>query len=235
MHFAYPLPWWLAVLLAAAIAAVAYGEYRRPLSPLTRDQRGVLVALRVLALAILVLFLFRPIAILPPAGSRDAVVPILVDVSRSMRLGDADGQTRVARADALLKNELGAALSSHFTTELYTRRRRAAPAKVDGLTADCAAHRSQPARSPPCASGIAASASPASSCSPMAGIRAGRVGLVGRVGQEAVAGQAERRAGRRCLRSASDRPTVRAIARCSASRPAIRGSITRRSICTCPR
>src|SRR6185295_3540020 len=136
MHFAYPLPWWLAVLLAAAIAAVAYGEYRRPLSPLTRVQRGLLVALRVLALAILVLCLFRPIAILPPTGTRDAIVPILVDASRSMRLDDADGQTRVARANALLKNELGAPLSSRFRTELYTVGEGLAPAKVDALTAD---------------------------------------------------------------------------------------------------
>src|SRR5476649_2302666 len=107
MHFAYPLPWWLAVVLATAIAAVAYVEYRRPLSPLTPAQRGVLVGLRVLALVALVLFLFRPIAVLPPSGSRDAIVPILVDVSRSMRLADADGQTRLARANGLLKNELG--------------------------------------------------------------------------------------------------------------------------------
>jgi uncharacterized membrane protein len=136
MHFAYPFPWWLAVLLAAAIAAVAYGEYRRPLSPLTRVQRGVLVTLRVLALAILVLCLFRPIAILPPTETRDAIVPILVDGSRSMRLDDADGQTRVARANALLKNELGAALSSRFTTELYSVGESLAPAKVDSLTTD---------------------------------------------------------------------------------------------------
>jgi uncharacterized membrane protein len=124
------------VLLAAAIAAVAYGEYRRPLSPLTRGQRGGLVTLRVLALTILVLCLFRPIAILPPIGTRDAIVPVLVDASRSMRLDDADGQTRVARANALLKNELGAALSSRFTTEIYTVGEALAPAKVDSLTAD---------------------------------------------------------------------------------------------------
>lgn len=136
MHFAHPLPWWLAALLAAAIAAVAYGEYRRPLSPLTRPQRGVLVAMRVIALSILVLSLFRPIAILPPSGSRDAIVPILVDASRSMRLGDADGQSRVARANALLKNELGPALSAKFQTELYAVGEGLTPAKVDALTAD---------------------------------------------------------------------------------------------------
>jgi uncharacterized membrane protein len=136
MHFAHPFPWWLAVLLATAIAAIAYGEYRRPLSPLTRVQRGVLVSLRVLALAILVLCLFRPIAILPPTGTRDAIVPILVDGSRSMRLDDADGLTRVARANALLKNELGLTLSARFTTELYSVGEALAPAKIDSLTAD---------------------------------------------------------------------------------------------------
>src|SRR5882672_6746626 len=136
MHFAYPLPWWLAVILAAAIAAVAYVEYRRPLSPLSPAQRGVLVGLRVLALAALVLFLFRPIAVLPPASSRDAVVPVLVDVSRSMRLADADGQTRLGRAIGLLKNELGLPLTSHFTTELYGVGDGLAPSKVDALAAD---------------------------------------------------------------------------------------------------
>ena len=68
MHFAYPLPWWLAVLLAAAVGAMAFLEYRRPLAPLTSVQRGVLVGLRTLALAALVLFMFRPIVLLPPAG-----------------------------------------------------------------------------------------------------------------------------------------------------------------------
>ena len=136
MHFAYPLPWWLAVILAAAVGAVAYVEYRRPLSPLTPAQRGVLAGLRVIALAALVLFLFRPIAVLPPAGSRDAVVPVLVDVSRSMRLADADGQTRLARAIALLRSELGLPLTSRFTTEIYAVGDGLAPATVDGLAAD---------------------------------------------------------------------------------------------------
>jgi len=118
MHFAYPLPWWLAVVFAAAIGAVVYIEYRRPLSPLTPRQRGVLAALRVLTLAALVLFLFRPIAVLPPGGSRDAIVPILVDVSRSMRLSDADGQTRIGRAIGLLKNELSLPLSTQLTSRI---------------------------------------------------------------------------------------------------------------------
>ena len=128
MHFAYPLPWWLAVLLAAAIAAVAFVEYRRPLVAAdARPARRAGGAARARA-GDLVLFLFRPIAILPPTGRVTPIVPILVDVSRSMRLDDADGQTRIARAVALLQNELGAAALVALHDRALHRRRRLAPA-----------------------------------------------------------------------------------------------------------
>ena len=39
MHFAYPLPAWLAIVLATAIGGLVYLEYRRPLSPLTIARR----------------------------------------------------------------------------------------------------------------------------------------------------------------------------------------------------
>jgi uncharacterized membrane protein len=124
------------MLLAGAIAAAALSEYRRPLRPLTRLQRGLLVALRALVLASLVLFLFRPIIVLPPSGSRDAVVPILIDVSRSMRLGDADGQSRLSRTAALVKNDLLPKLSSHFAVEIFGVGDGLAPSTVDALSAD---------------------------------------------------------------------------------------------------
>jgi uncharacterized membrane protein len=136
MHFAYPLPAWLAIVLATAIGGLVYLEYRRPLSPLTRLQRGVLVAVRALVLVALVTFLFRPIAILPPVSSRDAVVPVLVDVSRSMRLADADGQTRLGRAAALLKGAFGTTLSSRFTTEIYSVGDTLRPTTIDALSPD---------------------------------------------------------------------------------------------------
>src|SRR4029450_8061964 len=101
MHLAHPLPWWLAVLLIAGIGAATFVEYRRPLSPLTRVQRGTLAALRALVLTALVLFLFRPIVLLPPSGVRDAVVPILIDASRSMRLTHSDKHPRIPPAVVL--------------------------------------------------------------------------------------------------------------------------------------
>jgi len=127
MHFAHAVPWWLALLLIAAIGGATFVEYRRPLAPLTRVQRGVLAGLRALVLTALVLFLFRPIVLLPPTGPRDAIVPILVDVSRSMRLSDADNQSRVNRAKSLLTSDLLPSISKQFATEVF--------AVGDGLTA----------------------------------------------------------------------------------------------------
>ena len=98
MHFASPLPWWFAVLAAAAVIALACFSYRRPIVPLSAGRRVLLVALRALSLAAVVLLLCRPVILVPPAVARDVVVPILVDVSRSMRVADADGQARIARA-----------------------------------------------------------------------------------------------------------------------------------------
>ena len=120
MQFAYSLPWWLAVLLVTAIAGLTYATYRVPLVPLMRVQAGVLIAVRAFVLTALVLFLFRPIVFLPPASGRDALVPVLVDVSRSMRLNDADGETRIARATAVLDKELLPALSRQFTPDLFS-------------------------------------------------------------------------------------------------------------------
>ena len=119
MHLVYPLPWWVAALLAAAIGGLTYAEYRRPLAPLTRRQRTVLAACRALVLTLLVLFRFRPIVFVPAQGARDAVVPVLVDRSRSMRLHDADGQPRLSRAIALLKGQLLPELAGHFTPERH--------------------------------------------------------------------------------------------------------------------
>jgi len=119
MHFASPLPWWLAVLVAAAVTGLAVFSYRWPIVPLSAARRGLLMGLRALSLAAVVLLLCRPVILVPPAGSPDVVVPILVDVSRSMRVADADGQTRIARAADLLQRELLPKLAPPFKPELF--------------------------------------------------------------------------------------------------------------------
>jgi uncharacterized membrane protein len=119
MHFANPISLWLALLAAAAIGGVALFSYRRPLVPLTPGQRAVLIALRASGLSLVVLCLCRPIVLRPPSGSRDIVVPVLVDVSRSMAIADASGQARLTRAVQALKTDILPSLAGRFTPEIY--------------------------------------------------------------------------------------------------------------------
>lgn len=136
MHFAYPLPWWLAIVLLAAAAGFALIEYRRPIVPLTAARRWTLALLRALVVLALLAFVFRPVILLPPSSTRDAIVPVIVDVSRSMRLHDADGQARLARATTLLRTQVLPTLRKTFKPEVFAAGDEVAPASVDALTAD---------------------------------------------------------------------------------------------------
>src|SRR5690242_20138544 len=97
MHFASPMPWWLAAGVAAAIAAVSYVSYRRPLVPMSPGRRWILTALRALTLSAIVIVICRPLVLRPPSSNADVVVPVLIDTSGSMRIADADGKARIDR------------------------------------------------------------------------------------------------------------------------------------------
>ncbi|MEP6916290.1 MAG: glutamine amidotransferase, partial [Acidobacteriota bacterium] len=116
MSFANPLPWWALPLVAAAIAAVAWLAYRR--STVAPRRRMALIALRAITLFLLVLFLMRPVRTTNDTV-REAVVPILVDASRSMSIEDADGRTRLDRAREIVTGELMPLLGAQFHVELF--------------------------------------------------------------------------------------------------------------------
>ena len=184
------------------MCALAFLEYRRPLVPLTRVQKGVLVACRAAVLGAISLFLFRPIMLLPPSGGGDAVVPILVDVSQSMRLHDVDGvdgaegEARLARAVAILRTQLVPALSREFKPEIYSVGDRLAPADLNHLTAD--AHQTDLA-------GALAAVRERYRGQRVAGIVVLSDGAD--TGQQAASAAAAQPV-RRCSPSASDRPTA---------------------------
>ena len=119
MTFASPIPWWAAALAVMAIIGIAYWSYRRPVAPLSTVQRGTLTVLRALSLGAVLFFLCRPVVLLPPSANGDLVVPILVDVSRSMRIADADGRPRLDQAIDVVQREIVPSLSGTFTPEVY--------------------------------------------------------------------------------------------------------------------
>jgi uncharacterized membrane protein len=57
---------------------------------------------------------------MPPDIENDAVVPVLVDASRSMRLADADGRARIDVARELATQRIAGALRGRFAYELWT-------------------------------------------------------------------------------------------------------------------
>ena len=113
MSFANPLPWWALALVVISAGLVAWLAYsRRTLPPL---RRGVLVALRFVTLLALVVFVLRPVVSGTDAGARDAVVAILVDMSRSMSIEDAGGG--VVGREPVLDREGASALSQRRPLE----------------------------------------------------------------------------------------------------------------------
>ncbi|MGH9350064.1 MAG: hypothetical protein ACRD26_22650 [Vicinamibacterales bacterium] len=120
MQLAIPLPWWVLVLLVIAVVAVAWGAYAQLLVPVPRAKRSALVALRALTLLFLLACLLRPVRVMPPDTESDAVVPVLLDVSRSMGLPDVDGRPRIDLAREVVSQKVAPALKGRFVSEIWT-------------------------------------------------------------------------------------------------------------------
>src|SRR3954468_17107786 len=130
LSFTNALPWWGVLLVTAAIAATAWRAYAQGVVP--RPRRDVLIALRLVTLAALVLFLMRPIRT-SDSGRSDVFVPLLVDVSRSMSIEDADGQRRIDRARDLVTREVLPELGNQFHLDILSfgdRLRETSPADL---------------------------------------------------------------------------------------------------------
>jgi hypothetical protein len=120
MHFAVSLPWWGLALIALAAVGVALGSYAGRRTPVSGGRRAALVALRSAALLALVGCLLRPVQMLPPDAATDSVVPILVDVSRSMSIADAGGGTRIEAARDVLDRQIVPSLAGRLAPEVWT-------------------------------------------------------------------------------------------------------------------
>jgi uncharacterized membrane protein len=140
MQFAIALPSWTLLLIAGAVCGVAWACYAGAIVALPRLQRAALATLRALTLLLLVACLLRPVRVMPPDSSSDVVVPVLVDISRSMGVADMDGRARIDAARDLLDRQVRPALSARFVPELWTFGDTLEPA--DGSTVTARAARS---------------------------------------------------------------------------------------------
>ena len=111
----------IAIALAIGLPTLfAYARLRMRGGP--RD-RAVLMALRLAALALVVLAFMHPVLIVSEAVPQRNVVGVLVDDSKSMRIADLDGKARADAVRHLLggrDSSLYAARSEEHTSELQS-------------------------------------------------------------------------------------------------------------------
>ena len=134
MQFAVLLPWWGYVLAVAGAVVLAWLAYVRVPVPLDAASRTLLIGLRAATLLLLIAILLRPVVLVPPSAANNSLLPILVDVSRSMRLTDGGGPSRIERAQAIVR-DLQARLGGEYRLELLTFGEALAPGAVDHLAA----------------------------------------------------------------------------------------------------
>jgi hypothetical protein len=92
--FGAPLAVALLLLAIAAVGVPAVMSYAGVRGKSSRRDRWVLGTLRVCALLVLMVCLFRPMLLLSAAVPQRNYVGVLVDDSRSMRIADKDGKAR---------------------------------------------------------------------------------------------------------------------------------------------
>ena len=120
MRFAVTLPWWGYVLAFTSAIFLAWLAYARVPVRLTPGSRATLTTLRAVTLMLLIAILLRPVVMVPPAAANNSVVPVLVDVSRSMRITDGpDAAARIDRARAIVR-DLQSRLSSEYRIEVLS-------------------------------------------------------------------------------------------------------------------
>src|SRR5260221_8929431 len=110
------------VVAALAIAIAALWTYRGLATASRTRDRVVLIGLRVAALAMLLVCLFRPTLVLKAAVPQQNFLGVLVDDSRSMSIADRDGQPRSAFVQEQLSGpnaKLYAALSQRFVVRFF--------------------------------------------------------------------------------------------------------------------
>jgi uncharacterized membrane protein len=133
--FANPLPWWGLVACGLACVLLAYAAYSRTGPTLLPWRRALLVALRAVVLGSLVVCLLRPVATMPSRPGDEGVVALVVDTSRSMRIPDAGGSTRIDAAAGAARR-VAADIGGEFRVDVFAAGERLERATLDRLPPD---------------------------------------------------------------------------------------------------
>ena len=114
--------WLLPVLILAAMAGLALliGFRLRDVSARLKSRRAwVIWGIQSALIALLLLLLWEPAMSVSELNSRQNIIAVVVDDSRSMAIPDSDGKTRESAALAALDGGLLAGLKKRFQVRIY--------------------------------------------------------------------------------------------------------------------
>ena len=116
-------PAWLLVVLIVAFTAglglLISRRLRDPSIKLTGRRAATIWIMQSVFVALLLLFLWQPAVVVGELSSRQNIIAIVVDDSRSMAIPDSSGKTREAAAIAALNNGVVAGLKQRFQVRIY--------------------------------------------------------------------------------------------------------------------
>ncbi|HEY6400494.1 MAG TPA: hypothetical protein VI479_03745, partial [Blastocatellia bacterium] len=115
-------PSWIWMALgAAALGSLVYFLYIRPGYRINSKSKLGLIGLRAALLALLLIMLMRPVIVVPSIIPKSASVAVIVDDSRSMRLNDENGRSRIDAAKEILSpsHQFARGLDEKFKVGLY--------------------------------------------------------------------------------------------------------------------
>ena len=126
MRFTYFWPWWGVILGLAIMAGVTVYAYLRLKRPISWRLKSLLIALRILAISVLLFCLLEPVLVEKMDITPPINLPILADTSRSMELRDVEfngePSSRLTLANHLLfdsSSQFLPSLNKRFETHLY--------------------------------------------------------------------------------------------------------------------
>jgi uncharacterized membrane protein len=121
LAFANRPSWLWIALIGIILALLVYFLYIRPGYRINSGSKWGLIALRTSLLALLTVMLMRPVVVVPSVIPKSTGVAVLTDDSRSMRLTDENGRTRLEAAQELLKSggSFARGLDEKFKVSLY--------------------------------------------------------------------------------------------------------------------
>jgi len=114
--------WLLPVLIlvsAGALALFLWRRMRNSQAKLHVGRAGAVWGMQSALVALLLLLLWQPAMIVGELSSRQNIIAVVVDGSRSMGISDSDGKTREAAAIAALNGGVLAGLKDRFQTRFY--------------------------------------------------------------------------------------------------------------------